>query len=120
MRALVISDIHGNLHALEAVLKNAPAFDEVWNLGDMVGYGARPNEVLGVLRSLPAVHVRGNHDRVCCGLTSPQGFNPIAAEAAIWTKGNADPGQSCVAEGCAAGADPHERTLDVCAWISSA
>jgi diadenosine tetraphosphatase ApaH/serine/threonine PP2A family protein phosphatase len=86
MRALVISDIHGNLHALEAVLKNAPAFEQVWNLGDMVGYGARPNEVLGVLRALPAVHVRGNHDRVCCGLTSPQGFNPIAAEAAIWTK----------------------------------
>jgi diadenosine tetraphosphatase ApaH/serine/threonine PP2A family protein phosphatase len=86
MRALVISDIHGNLHALEAVLGSAPSYDVVWNLGDMVGYGARPNEVLGVLRALPAVHVRGNHDRVCCGLTSPAGFNPIAAEAAVWTK----------------------------------
>jgi diadenosine tetraphosphatase ApaH/serine/threonine PP2A family protein phosphatase len=91
MRALVISDIHGNLHALEAVLESAPSFDQVWNLGDMVGYGARPNEVLDVLRSLPAVHVRGNHDRVCCGITSPQGFNPIAAEAAIWTKATLTP-----------------------------
>jgi diadenosine tetraphosphatase ApaH/serine/threonine PP2A family protein phosphatase len=91
MRALVISDIHGNLHALEAVLACAPSFDQVWNLGDMVGYGARPNEVLNVLRSLPAVHVRGNHDRVCCGITSPQGFNPIAAEAAIWTKATLTP-----------------------------
>jgi len=93
MRALVISDIHGNLQALEAVLAAAQtpgvAVDELWNLGDMVGYGARPNEVIGLLRR-PAtgrrIHVRGNHDRVCCGLTSSQGFNPIAAEAAAWTK----------------------------------
>jgi diadenosine tetraphosphatase ApaH/serine/threonine PP2A family protein phosphatase len=94
MRALIISDIHGNLHALAAVLAAARGLgcDAVWNLGDMVGYGARPNEVLGVLRSLDAaVHVRGNHDRVCCGLTSPQGFNPIAAEAAMWTKAELTP-----------------------------
>jgi diadenosine tetraphosphatase ApaH/serine/threonine PP2A family protein phosphatase len=90
MRALVISDIHGNLDALEAVLAVADGalvdgFDEIWNLGDMVGYGARPNEVLDVLRQRATVHVRGNHDRVCCGLTSPQGFNPVAAAAAVWT-----------------------------------
>jgi diadenosine tetraphosphatase ApaH/serine/threonine PP2A family protein phosphatase len=90
MRALIVSDIHANVHALEAVLAAAPAFDELWNLGDMVGYGARPNEVLELLRSVEAavtVHVRGNHDRVCCGLTNPQGFNPMAAAAAAWTKG---------------------------------
>ena len=94
MRALLVSDIHGNVHALQAVLEAARGtlvggFDELWNLGDMVGYGARPNEVLGLLRSTPAqkkVHVRGNHDRVCCGLTSSQGFNPVAAEAAAWTQ----------------------------------
>jgi diadenosine tetraphosphatase ApaH/serine/threonine PP2A family protein phosphatase len=86
MRALVISDIHGNVHALDAVIAAAPAHDVVWNLGDAVGYGARPNEVVDRLRSLVAMHVRGNHDRVCCGLTTPQGFNPVAAAAAIWTK----------------------------------
>lgn len=94
MRALVVSDIHGNLHALEAVLKVArscsgPGFDELWNLGDVVGYGARPNEVIDTLRSTPAsrvIHVRGNHDRVCCGLSSSQGFNPVAAQAANWTR----------------------------------
>lgn len=94
MRALVLSDIHGNMHALEAVLNAAQSnaaggFDQLWNLGDMVGYGARPNEVIDTLRAFAseaAIHVRGNHDRVCCGLTSSQGFNPVAAEAAAWTR----------------------------------
>src|ERR1700712_2918013 len=89
MRALVLSDIHGNVHALDAVLAAAPAYEQMWNLGDMVGYGARPNEVLDRIRTLvteKTIDVRGNHDRVCCGLTSTQGFNPIAAAAAVWTK----------------------------------
>jgi diadenosine tetraphosphatase ApaH/serine/threonine PP2A family protein phosphatase len=86
MRALVLSDIHGNLPALEAVLAAAEgAWDELWNLGDAVGYGAHPNEVLDRLRPLAKLHVRGNHDRVCSGLTSTHGFNPVAAEAASWT-----------------------------------
>lgn len=96
MRALVVSDIHGNLHALEAVLALARShagggFDQIWNLGDMVGYGARPNEVIDLLRPLATIHVRGNHDRVCCGLTSSQGFNPVAAQAAAWTRLNLRP-----------------------------
>jgi diadenosine tetraphosphatase ApaH/serine/threonine PP2A family protein phosphatase len=91
MRALVVSDIHGNFHALQAVLaaarsSSAGGFDQLWNLGDMVGYGARPNEVLDLLRPLATINVRGNHDRVCCGLTSSEGFNPIAAAAAGWTR----------------------------------
>ena len=86
MRALVVSDIHGNLQALEAVLSAADTFDELWNLGDIVGYGANPNEVIDTIRPLARINVRGNHDRVCCGLSSSQGFNPIAAEAAAWTK----------------------------------
>ena len=86
MRVLVLSDIHGNLQALEAVLAAAGAVDEVWNLGDTVGYGANPNEVVELMHTRAAVNVRGNHDRVCCGLTSSQGFNPVAAQAAHWTQ----------------------------------
>lgn len=87
MRALILSDIHGNLEALEAVLTAAQGqWDELWNLGDTVGYGASPNQVVERIRSLATVHVRGNHDRVCCGLTSPDGFNPIARLAALWTR----------------------------------
>jgi diadenosine tetraphosphatase ApaH/serine/threonine PP2A family protein phosphatase len=89
MRALILSDIHGNLEALKAVLaaaQEAGGWDELWNLGDMVGYGASPNEVLDVVRPLNAVVVRGNHDRVCCGLTSPTQFNPVARAAAMWTR----------------------------------
>ncbi|HEX5284811.1 MAG TPA: metallophosphoesterase family protein [Bryocella sp.] len=91
MRALVVSDIHGNLQALAAVLAAAGTFDELWNLGDIVGYGANPNQVIDTVRPLARINVRGNHDRVCCGLTSSQGFNPIAAEAAAWTHRNLTP-----------------------------
>jgi predicted phosphodiesterase len=90
MRALILSDIHGNLEAFEAVLAAAKAtpgaFDQLWNLGDMVGYGASPNEVLDRLRPLATLNVRGNHDRVCSGLSSSTGFNPVARAAALWTQ----------------------------------
>lgn len=85
MRALVLSDIHGNLDALTAVLAAARPFDTLWNLGDMVGYGASPNEVIDLIRPLAEITVRGNHDRVCCGLSSALGFNPVARAAALWT-----------------------------------
>ena len=95
MRALILSDIHGNLEALQAVLEAARAlpapFDEVWNLGDAVGYGGSPNEVLDLLRPLATVNVRGNHDRVCCGLSNPNGFNPVARVAALWTRDTLTP-----------------------------
>ncbi len=88
MRILVVSDIHGNLHALDAVLEAAGEVDSVWNLGDTVGYGAFPNEVVERMRERATVNVRGNHDRVCSGLTSSEGFNPVAAQAAGWTHRN--------------------------------
>src|SRR5271155_4619469 len=86
MRVLIISDIHANIEALEAVLETAPAHDTVWNLGDTVGYGASPNESIEMARVLGAVFVRGNHDRACCGLLSLEDFNPIASRAAQWTQ----------------------------------
>ena len=85
MRALILSDIHGNLEALQAVLAAAKPFDVLWNLGDLVGYGASPNQVIDLVRPLSHLTVRGNHDRVCCGLTSSLGFNPVARAAAVWT-----------------------------------
>ena len=86
MRALLLSDIHSNLEALTAVLAVAPANDVVWNLGDVVGYGANPNEVIDLVQQLGSTIVRGNHDRACCGLSDVSDFNPIAGRAARWTR----------------------------------
>jgi predicted phosphodiesterase len=91
MRALVVSDIHGNLEALNAVLDAAGEWDVLWNLGDMVGYGASPNEVIETIRPLTALTVRGNHDRVCSGLSSWLAFNPTARLAAKWTLAELSP-----------------------------
>jgi diadenosine tetraphosphatase ApaH/serine/threonine PP2A family protein phosphatase len=89
MRALVISDIHANLPALEAVLAAAPQHDAVWNLGDIVGYGANPNEVVDLARRLGGVVVRGNHDRACSGSMHFSEFrelSQLAAYTSNWTQ----------------------------------
>ncbi|WP_263373226.1 metallophosphoesterase family protein [Granulicella aggregans] len=91
MRALVLSDIHGNLEALTAVLDAAGVTDQLWNLGDVVGYGGSPNQVIDKVRPLSSLVVRGNHDRVCCGLASAVGFNPVARAAAMWTQSELTP-----------------------------
>ena len=86
MRFLILSDIHSNLEALNAVLAAAPGHDAVWNLGDVVGYGANPNEVIDRVRAVGSVFVRGNHDKVCSGAEGLESFNPIAGRAAKWTR----------------------------------
>lgn len=86
MRVLLLSDIHSNLEALEACLAAAPAYDKVVNLGDIVGYGANPNEVIERSRQLGKYFVRGNHDKAACGLIELKDFNPVAALAALWTR----------------------------------
>lgn len=86
MRILLLSDIHANLEALEACLAAAPSHDLVANLGDVVGYGASPNEVVDRSRSLGKIFVRGNHDKAATGLLELDDFNPLAAAAAIWTR----------------------------------
>jgi predicted phosphodiesterase len=86
MRVLILSDIHSNLEALDAVLADTPPYDVVWNLGDVVGYGANPNEVIERVRTLGSIFVRGNHDKVCSGVESGDDFNPIAGRAARWTR----------------------------------
>ncbi|HKW18831.1 MAG TPA: metallophosphoesterase family protein [Terriglobales bacterium] len=86
MRILLLSDIHSNLEALQACLAAAPAHDAVVNLGDIVGYGANPNEVTQKARELGGTFVRGNHDKVVAGIDSAETFNPIAAIAALWNR----------------------------------
>ncbi len=90
MRALILSDIHSNIDALDAVLAAAPAHDAVWNLGDLVGYGAAPRAVIDRARELGSVFVRGNHDRACSGLTDAENFNPVALAAVRWTRRQLD------------------------------
>lgn len=89
MRFLILSDIHSNWEALQAVLRHVrrKRYDRVAFLGDAVGYGASPNAVLNWLRGLgpTATIVRGNHDRVCSGLDSGDYFNRYAREASDWT-----------------------------------
>ncbi len=89
MRVLVLSDIHGNLAALETVLNAAEdQYDTVWCLGDVVGYGPRPNECVALIREIASVCVLGNHD--WAALARPgidvDGFNPQARQAVLWTR----------------------------------
>lgn len=89
MRYLVLSDIHSNREAFQAVLnfvKRKP-WDKAVFLGDLVGYGADPNDAVDALRrQRPLEAIRGNHDKVCSGLEDGHLFNPIALDAARWTK----------------------------------
>jgi diadenosine tetraphosphatase ApaH/serine/threonine PP2A family protein phosphatase len=88
MRYLVLTDIHANLEALSACIADARlrTFDETLVLGDLVGYGGDPNAVVETIQALkPTAIVRGNHDKVSCGLEQADGFNAVAKSAAKWT-----------------------------------
>jgi predicted phosphodiesterase len=92
MRILVISDIHANLTALEAVLKDAGQVDAVWCLGDLVGYGPDPNECVQRIRQLPKlVCLIGNHDAAVAGVIDNTSFNSEARSAVLWTQSVIDP-----------------------------
>ena len=88
MRALIVSDIHSNLEALNAVIADAierGGFDIIWCLGDSVGYGPDPGACLELLQSYPLVAVAGNHDRAALNVRESADFNNAAAVAANWT-----------------------------------
>lgn len=93
MRYLVISDIHANLEALEAVLEDASgAYDAVLSLGDQVGYGPNPNEVVERVMALEPEHsLLGNHDLAALGQIDLDLFNPYARQAAEWTGAHLQP-----------------------------
>lgn len=92
MRYLILSDIHANWQALQAVLEDADGnYDQVVCCGDLVGYCADPNRVIDWAKSSVTAIVRGNHDKACAGLEDLEWFNPIARTSAEWTMGNLAP-----------------------------
>jgi predicted phosphodiesterase len=88
MRVAVVSDIHANLHALEAVLAviDADPVDELWCLGDLVGYGPKPNECCAIVQARAAVCLCGNHDLAVRGTIDLVEFSGDAGTAAAWTR----------------------------------
>jgi predicted phosphodiesterase len=86
VRVAVLSDIHANLVALDAVLGSIGSVDAVWHLGDVVGYGPDPDGVVGRLIEVGAVGVRGNHDAAAAGGDEIDWFNPDARGAMEWTR----------------------------------
>ncbi len=90
MKVAVISDIHANLHALEAVLKDVDGrgVDEIWCLGDAVGYGAYPGECVTRLNESCSVFLLGNHDLAALREIDIGSFSPSAAASARWTREN--------------------------------
>jgi len=87
VRYLILSDIHANWEALEAVLAHAQSsYDRIVCCGDVVGYGANPDAVTEWVRDNVAYIVRGNHDKACAGLEDLEWFNAIARTSALWTQ----------------------------------
>ena len=88
MRAIIVSDIHSNVEALRSVIADADAnggFDELWSLGDLVGYGPDPGECIDLLNQYEHRGVAGNHDLAAIGEMSVESFNSHATAAVAWT-----------------------------------
>ena len=96
MRVLILSDIHANLEALTAVLEDAESqgpVDEIWRLGDTVGYGPDPVACIELVKSLPNFTVAGNHDLAAIGRVDVNSFNNSARLAAQWSARNIGPSE---------------------------
>ncbi len=91
MRILVLSDIHSNAAALDAVLAVAPPYDELWCLGDTIGYGPEPNLCLARMSKLATQALTGNHDLACLGAVPLDDFNPVARIANEWNNRQLEP-----------------------------
>jgi predicted phosphodiesterase len=92
VRFLILSDIHANWEAIEAVDRHAKGqYDQILCCGDIVGYGADPDAAVEWVRENVSIVVRGNHDKACAGLEDLEWFNPVARAAALWTQAAAKP-----------------------------
>ena len=93
MRIAVLADVHGNLPALEAVMNDfqVQGIDQVWHLGDAVGYGAEPFACLQLMADLDTVMIMGNHEQAALDPAKAAGFNQLAAEAINWTRKSLSP-----------------------------
>src|SRR3954466_1000568 len=93
MQVAIVSDIHGNRHAFEAVLDDVDSagVDEIWCLGDLVGYGAEPDACVELAEARCDLLLAGNHDLAVTGALSTEEFSPSAAAAADWTRANIAP-----------------------------
>jgi diadenosine tetraphosphatase ApaH/serine/threonine PP2A family protein phosphatase len=103
MRIAILSDIHANYHALAATLTAlaGESVDEIWCLGDTVGYGPRPNRSCATIAQRAALCLAGNHDLAVTGALSVDEFNGDAAAAAQWTRGVLEPEARTFLEGLA-------------------
>jgi diadenosine tetraphosphatase ApaH/serine/threonine PP2A family protein phosphatase len=112
MRVAVLSDIHSNLVALDAVLVAAGSVDAIWHLGDVVGYGPDPDGVVNRLIEVGAIGVRGNHDAAAAGGSEIDWFNPDARRAMEWTR-------TAIADSTLAWLEsqPERRTVEGCELV---
>lgn len=107
MQIAIISDIHSNLAALEAVLEAIGKVDAIWNLGDTIGYGPHPNECMALMRQQAQVMIAGNHDLACIGAVPLDDFNTDARIANSWNGKQLDPDHRAFLE-----ALPPSRSID--------
>jgi diadenosine tetraphosphatase ApaH/serine/threonine PP2A family protein phosphatase len=117
VKYLVVSDIHANLQALEAVIAAADpiGWDRVLVLGDLVGYGADPNAVIERVQALePEAVIRGNHDKAACGIDDGSNFNQIARYAAAWTADTLQPAYREYLKDLPAGPQVIDDVLEIC------
>jgi diadenosine tetraphosphatase ApaH/serine/threonine PP2A family protein phosphatase len=115
MKYLILSDVHANLEALDATLAAAGGYDHALILGDLVGYGANPNEVIDRIRSLaPATLIRGNHDKVAAGLETVDSFNHLARQAIQWTAATLSPERRDWLAALPAGPTAIDNMIEIC------
>jgi diadenosine tetraphosphatase ApaH/serine/threonine PP2A family protein phosphatase len=117
MRFLILSDIHANVDAFDAVLAAAPSktWDRALVLGDLVGYGAEPNAVIERVLALdPLAVIRGNHDKAACRIADASDFNHVARMAAMWTAETLTAEHRMYIERLPAGPRSIDETVEIC------